>query len=134
MNKSTKKGHCTKIRYGNKTMNYYQIGEHMFDFLIKTNSKSLHVNDMDSLLGKIELIDIREPYEYQSGTLRTTKNIPMGTLLTNPEKYLIKGKEYYIMCHSGARSRSTCKRLEKLGYDVVNVQGGMSSYLGTKRK
>lgn len=68
----------------------------MFDFLKKETSKVIHVNDIDNLIGKVELIDIREPYEYQSGSIKTAKNIPMGTLLGNPEKYLIQGKTYYV--------------------------------------
>ena len=106
----------------------------MFDFLKKDTSKVIHVNDIDSLIGKVELIDIREPYEYQSGSIKTAKNIPMGTLLGNPEKYLIQGKTYYIMCQSGGRSSRACSMLTKQGYEVINVAGGMGSYVGTKRK
>lgn len=106
----------------------------MFNFLKRDESKSIHVNDIDEILGSVELIDIRESYEYKGGTLRTAKNIPMGILLSNSEKYLLKDKTYYIMCQSGGRSRSACKALIKQGYDVVNVVGGMGSYVGTKRK
>ena len=106
----------------------------MFEFLKRNNDKVIHVNDMDALLGKVELIDIREPYEVKSGTLKTAKNIPMGTLLDHPEKYLSKEKTYYIMCQSGGRSGRTCGILTKQGYDVINVAGGMGSYVGTNRK
>lgn len=106
----------------------------MFDFFRRNESKTVHVNEVDSLIGNVELIDIREPYEYQTGTLRTAKNIPMGTLLAAPEKYLLKDKTYYIMCQSGGRSRSACKTLEKQGYSIINVSGGMGAYVGTKRK
>ena len=106
----------------------------MFDFLKKDETKVINVNDMDDLIGKVELIDIREPYEYQSGTLRTARNIPMNNLLTSPEKYLIKDKTYYIMCQSGGRSGRTTKILAKQGFNVINVAGGMGSYVGTRRK
>ena len=106
----------------------------MFDFLKRDDTKVINVNDMDDLLGKVELIDIREPYEYQSGTLKTARNIPMNTLLTSPEKYLVKDKTYYIMCQSGARSGRTTKMLAKQVFNVINVAGGMGSYVGTRRK
>jgi len=106
----------------------------MFDFLKKDDTKVINVNDMDDLIGKVELIDIREPYEYQSGTLRTARNIPMNNLLTSPEKYLIKDKTYYIMCQSGGRSGRTTRALTKQGFTVINVAGGMGSYVGSKRK
>lgn len=106
----------------------------MFDFLLKSNFPSIPVNDIDALIGKMELIDIREHYEYQGGSLKTARNIPMNQLLTNPEQYLKKDKTYHIICQSGGRSRNACTHLAKLGYQVINVSGGIGSYVGTKRK
>ena len=106
----------------------------MFDFLKRDDRKVINVNNMDNLIGSVEIIDIREPYEYKSGTLRTAKNIPMGNLLTSPDKYLIKNKTYYIMCQSGGRSGRTTRTLSKQGFDVIDVAGGMGSYVGSKRK
>ena len=60
----------------------------MFDFFRKSSGKVINVNDIDSLIGKIELIDIRETFEYKSGSIKTAKNIPMGMILDNPDKYL----------------------------------------------
>ena len=36
----------------------------MFGFLKKDDRKVINVNEIDNLIGKIELIDIREEYEY----------------------------------------------------------------------
>jgi rhodanese-related sulfurtransferase len=105
----------------------------MFDFFKRDDSKIINVNDIDDLIGKVELIDIREPYEYKRGSLRTAKNIPMGNLLASPEKYLAKDKTYYIMCQSGGRSGRTARALTKQGFTVIDVVGGMGSYVGTKR-
>lgn len=105
----------------------------MFGFFNRNTGKVINVNDMHSLVGNIELIDIREPYEYNSGSIKTAKNIPMNTLLDNPSKYLKQDKEYYIMCQSGGRSSRACSELTKKGFDVINVAGGMGSYLGAKR-
>ena len=105
----------------------------MFGFFNRNTGKSINVNDIDSLVGKVELIDIREPYEYNSGSIVSAKNIPMKTLLGNPSKYLSKDKEYYIMCQSGGRSSMACSELAKMGYDVINVSGCIGSYLGKNR-
>lgn len=106
----------------------------MFDFFKKDDSKVINVNELDNLIGKVELIDIREAYEYKMGSLKTAKNIPMEKLLSNPEKYIMKNKTYYIMCQSGGRSQRTTRALKKQGFDVINVAGGMGSYMGSKRK
>ena len=106
----------------------------MFEFLKKDEIDVVNVNDLDNLIGKIKLIDIREPYEYASGTIKSAKNIPMGDLLSETDKYLDKQNTYYIMCQSGARSGRATKQLSNQGYQVVNVSGGMGSYVGTRRK
>jgi rhodanese-related sulfurtransferase len=106
----------------------------MFGIFNKNSEKVINVNDIDNLIGKIDLIDIREPFEYRAGSLKTAKNIPMRDLLEKPEKYLDKNKEYYIVCQSGGRSLRACHQLNGLGFDVVNVAGGVGSYSGSKRK
>ena len=106
----------------------------MFGFFKGNDGKVINVNDIDNLIGKVELIDIREDYEYKGGSIQSAKNIPMGELLNEPDKYLNKTKEYYIMCQSGGRSARACSSLTKQGFDVINVSGGMGSYVGTKRK
>jgi rhodanese-related sulfurtransferase len=106
----------------------------MFGFFKKEDTKVINVNDIDNLIGKVELIDIREDYEYKGGSIKSSKNIPMGQLLNEPEKYINKNKEYYIMCQSGGRSARACNNLKSQGFNVINVAGGMGSYVGTKRK
>ncbi len=106
----------------------------MFDFFKKPDYEVINVNDMDNLIGKVNLIDIRETYEYSGGSLKGARNIPMGELLGNPDKYLKKDKEYYIMCQSGSRSSRASSMLTKQGFKVINVAGGYGSYVGTKRK
>ncbi|OOM10558.1 rhodanese-like domain-containing protein [Clostridium saccharobutylicum] len=104
----------------------------MFGLFKKNEGKVINVNDIDELIGKVDLIDIREKYEYAGGSIKSAVNIPMGELLNEPEKYLDRNKEYYIMCQSGGRSSRTCNALAGEGFNVINVAGGMGSYLGTK--
>ncbi|NLF20649.1 MAG: rhodanese-like domain-containing protein [Clostridiaceae bacterium] len=100
----------------------------------RSKGKTVPVNELDALIGKIELIDIRETYEFSGGSLRTAKNVPMQKLISDPAKYLKKDKTYYLMCQSGARSRMCCGQLTRDGYDVVDVVGGYGMYFGSNRK
>lgn len=102
----------------------------MFEFFNKNKGSAVNVNDIDNLIGNIELIDIREVNEYKRGSIKTAKNIPMQTLLNNTDTYLKKDKEYYIVCQSGRRSSMTCNSLREKGFNVVDVSGGVGSYLG----
>ncbi|RRD96120.1 rhodanese-like domain-containing protein [Clostridiales bacterium COT073_COT-073] len=105
----------------------------MFNLFKKANTKQINVNELDELIGKIDLIDIRENNEFAEGSIQTAKHIPMGDLLADPEKYLSKDKTYYILCRSGGRSSNTVTKLEAKGYDVVNVAGGVMNYQGKYR-
>lgn len=102
----------------------------MFPFMFGNKVNSIDVNELNNLIGEINLIDIREPYEYTDGHLPSAKNIPMNMILSNPQKYLDKSKEYYIICHSGARSSRTCGALKGKGFNVINVSGGTGRFRG----
>lgn len=104
----------------------------MLSMLFGNKVKSIDVNSVEA--NKVKLIDIREPYETRMGSIKGAKKIPMGELLENPEKYLNKEDEFYIMCQSGMRSSRATKELDKLGYNVVNVSGGFGSYRGKNIK
>ncbi len=106
----------------------------MFEFLFKGEGNSVSVNELDGLLGKINLIDIREPDEYKAGHVPTAKNIPMNTILSKTDKYIDKSKEYHIICHSGLRSSKTCSVLKGNGFNVINVSGGTGRYRGNLEK
>lgn len=101
----------------------------MFDFL-EENCESINVNELKDKLGKVNLIDIREKYEFDAGHLPTAVHIPMDEIMKNPEKYLKEDEKYYIICHSGRRSLVACNELVEEGYDTVNVEGGTVRYNG----
>lgn len=92
--------------------------------------ETIHVDDLDEIIDNIELIDIRESYEYRSGHVKGAKNIPMAELLEEAENYLKKDKEYHIICQGGVRSKMACDKLTQDGFKVVDVAGGTGSYIG----
>lgn len=103
-------------------------------FGMGNRTPNVSIMEIDSLLGKINLIDVREPYECATGILDTAKNIPVNVLLMAPENFLKKSETYHIVCHSGSRSGQACAILAGAGYDVVNVVGGMGRYGGNRIK
>ena len=102
--------------------------------LYKDDINSVDLNKLEKELSDIKLIDIRENFETSMGSVSYAKKVPMNTLLENPEKYLNKNDEYYIMCQSGMRSMNASKQLHTLGYKVNNVSGGFSAYRGKNIK
>lgn len=91
--------------------------------------KNLNINEIDKL-NKEDIIDVREVNEYKERHIPGVKNIPMNGLILNADNFIDKDRTYYIMCRSGGRSEITVGELKKLGYDVVNLEGGISGYNG----
>lgn len=88
------------------------------------------ISDLKRIMSQsqIQIIDIRDNYQYQLGRIATARNIPMNFLLTVPENYLNKQDTYYIYCEFGNRSRRVCQELTEMGYHVINVIGGYQEY------
>jgi rhodanese-related sulfurtransferase len=71
-----------------------------------------------------ELIDVREPSEWEEARIEGATLMPLGTVPENLEAFRA-GTTYYVMCRSGGRSMSACQFLADRGITVVNVEGGI---------
>lgn len=71
------------------------------------------------------IIDIRTSIEFGDYNILGSKNIPRLNLLKNPENYLNKHQEYYLICNKGEVSFSCCKILNALGYKCYSIIGGI---------
>lgn len=89
---------------------------------------SISMREVMNLKG-LKIIDVRESEEHANGTIVGALRVPMNTIPEVMKDYS-KDQKYYIVCQSGSRSQVACQYLAKNGFDVVNVLGGMSSYLG----
>ena len=74
----------------------------------------------------LNILDVREDFEYEMGHIPGAKSKPLSTFPVE----LDKEKTYYVVCQSGGRSVNACQILTNNGYDVVNVEGGMSAWGG----
>jgi len=78
---------------------------------------------------KILWLDVREVVEYQQSHIPGSTLFPMS-LLTLKEKELeeFKDKEIIIYCHVGNRSSQVARWMDKKGYKVKNLVGGIASW------
>ena len=77
----------------------------------------------------IQIIDIRESYEYEAGHIDSI-NIPMSKILNSCD-IISKEKQVIIYCQSGRRGASVVYMLQrkfKLN-NVFNLKGGYSDYI-----
>lgn len=94
--------------------------------------KSLTVDELAAQLDDWTVVDVREPYELRSGIIPGAKSIPMGNLEQQMGQ-LPRDQRYAIVCASGSRSQSAASYLAEQGFDVANVVGGMSLWIGAGR-
>ena len=89
--------------------------------------KNISVKELKKRIGSISIIDIRDSSSYNMGAIPTSKNIPYYDLVNS--NYLNNNDTYYIYCNQGITSIKACNYLSRMGYKVVNVDGGYKAYL-----
>ena len=91
--------------------------------------KEITFNDFYQLYQneQLFLVDVREVDEFESLRLEGARNLPLSQLADTYEQ-LDKDQLYYVICKSGMRSARACQFLAEQGYDVINVQGGMTVF------
>ncbi|MFS0780956.1 rhodanese-like domain-containing protein [Bacillus sp. 1P06AnD] len=84
---------------------------------------------------KAQLIDVREPNEFDAGHILGARNIPMSQMKTRL-KEIRPDKPVYLYCQSGLRSGRAAQMLYKKGYrDLYHLQKGFKHWSGKiKRK
>lgn len=94
--------------------------------------KTVMMNDLEQAMkkGGVNVIDVREPEEYEEGHIPGALLAPISEFLNHIKK-IEKTNHYYVVCYSGARSQVVAEYLGKNGFNVTNVMGGMSMYRGT---
>ena len=71
-----------------------------------------------------DLIDVREPYEWQLGRLPTARLIPLGQLPAALST-LDSTRDIVVYCRSGKRSADATLQLRAAGFRAVNLAGGI---------
>ncbi|MFC0014797.1 MULTISPECIES: rhodanese-like domain-containing protein [Allobacillus] len=86
---------------------------------------------------KAQLIDVREPQEFERGHILGARNIPM-TQMKQRLNEIRKDKPVYLYCQRSSRSNRAASLLHKRGYENLNqLKGGFSKWTGkvkTKKK
>ncbi|EFX57276.1 rhodanese-like protein [Streptococcus sp. C300] len=91
--------------------------------------KEITFNDFYQLYQneQLSLVDVREVEEFQTLHLEGAQNLPLSQLADIYDQ-LDKDLLHYVICKSGMRSARACQFLVEQGYEVINVQGGMTAF------
>jgi rhodanese-related sulfurtransferase len=75
-----------------------------------------------------ELLDVREPWEFDLARIEGSRLIPMGELSERVSE-LDPAAETVVICHHGARSAYVARALAQAGFtQVFNLEGGLDAY------
>jgi rhodanese-related sulfurtransferase len=96
--------------------------------------------DLEDILEQrsVMLLDVREPYEFESMHIKGAINVPRGILETaceydfedtEPELVSARDKEIIVICRSGNRSLFACDVMQQMGYTkVVSLKTGIRGW------
>ena len=92
--------------------------------------KTFSEEDFKAGYRKAQLIDVREPNEFEGGHILGARNIPMSQLRARL-KEIRPDMPVYLYCQSGMRSARAAQFLYKKGYkDLAQLQGGFKKWTG----
>jgi rhodanese-related sulfurtransferase len=88
-------------------------------------------SDAASLLsqGKARLIDVREPWEFETAHIANSVLMPMGDVPARAHQELDPDERLVVMCHHGMRSMNVTVWLRNQGFEQAqSLKGGIDAW------
>lgn len=92
--------------------------------------KQISVEEAQAMLAGVErpqLVDCREPWEYQRGSLPGAVLLPLGEIVERAGE-LDPARPVLVYCHAGVRSVSAAILLEQAGFTTMSMRGGTDAW------
>lgn len=78
---------------------------------------------------KARLIDVREPWEFETAHIENSLLIPMGDVPARAHQELDPDERLIVMCHHGVRSLNVTVWLRNQGFEnVQSMRGGIDAW------
>lgn len=78
--------------------------------------------------GAIQLIDVRQPEEFEAGRIAGARLIELGQL-TERAKSIDPDRPVVFYCRSGSRSGMAAAAFSRAGFDAHNMSGGLLDWV-----
>jgi rhodanese-related sulfurtransferase len=76
----------------------------------------------------VQLVDVREPYEWAAGRIAGARHIEMGELAAKAAS-LDRERPVVFYCRVGARSGIAAHAFRRAGYEAYNLAGGLEAWV-----
>lgn len=77
---------------------------------------------------ELQIVDVREPFEWQAGRIEGAQHIPMGEIPARCDE-IDTAKPLLAVCRSGHRSAEVTEFLRGKGFNIANLEGGMKAWV-----
>jgi len=75
------------------------------------------------------LLDVREPWEFETARIDNAKLIPMGDVPSRAHQELDPDEEVVVLCHHGVRSMNVTVWLRQQGFEKAqSMRGGIDAW------
>ena len=75
------------------------------------------------------LLDVREPWEFETAKIAGAKLIPMGDVPSRAHQELDPDEHIVVLCHHGVRSMNVTVWLRQQGFEKVqSMRGGIDAW------
>jgi rhodanese-related sulfurtransferase len=78
---------------------------------------------------EVQLLDVREPFEWDAGRIEGAVHIPLQQLLSGQMEGLETGKPVVIYCRTANRSEVAKLMLEARGFEASIMEGGSEAWV-----
>ena len=87
------------------------------------------LNDLIKNNGEVQIIDVREPHEFEIAKIPNTKLIPLAQVVDRA-KEIDQSRTAIVHCKAGGRSAKAIQALQENGYKgkLLNLKGGITAW------
>jgi len=87
------------------------------------------LNALKALNSKITVLDVREPWEFQTAHIAGSVHMPMGDVPSRFQQELDPDEHIVVVCHHGVRSMNVTAWLRQQGFEKVqSLRGGIDRW------
>ena len=77
--------------------------------------------------GRVQLVDVREPYEWEAGRIEQARHLELERLSSQAET-IDKDRPVVFQCRAGVRSLMAAQAFKRAGYDAWSMAGGIAAW------
>ena len=79
--------------------------------------------------GHVRLIDVREPWEFETARIEGSELMPMGDVPARAHQELDPDERLVVLCHHGMRSMNVTVWLRNQGFEQAqSLRGGIDAW------